>query len=400
MKLSVDMSIIPNLGAKLYEQDLMTVVVKECLQNSLDANASEVWLTIKDEGDGDFRVTIADNGDGILDFAKHMATIGGTYKNKEGSIGGFGVAKLAIMSMKSWKITSISGALSMDILLADQDIDTNEVTQNGTVVTGLCPNKYWQPERRISEWLQLCDFRGADVYLNGKLVVKKPMTEVSVLEKTILQYEGENYVVCRLNGLVMFKSQYYLQFQMDNGKGYIYDIETSLTPYDDGYPLNATRESLSKDSEHHASFNNVKETITTMRNNSMRMEKKLNDALFYSPKYDAYYSGDMEDSEIKSNLSLLKKWRKIVESVLDVCGYNPASYRYAIGSRHDCKAAYMPESEAFIIDTNSSTLDKADMLLVAIHEICHIKEEYHDADFVAEYQRLMHMIIIDKSLLK
>jgi hypothetical protein len=115
MKLSVDLSIIQMLGEKLYSQGKAMVFVKECLQNSLDANARNISVEFATEYNIDV-IKIIDDGDGIKDFQNHFATIGGSYKNKEGAIGGFGIAKLAIMAMDDWYVTSIQGTLTKDML--------------------------------------------------------------------------------------------------------------------------------------------------------------------------------------------------------------------------------------------------------------------------------------------
>ena len=65
MEFTIRRSIIKDLGAKLY-QDLALAVIRESVQNALDAGATRLDVTIPYSKNTEF--SIADNGKGITDL--------------------------------------------------------------------------------------------------------------------------------------------------------------------------------------------------------------------------------------------------------------------------------------------------------------------------------------------
>lgn len=80
--------------------DHMTALIREFLQNSIDAGATEVNFTL-DQNDRE--LTVIDNGCGMTEeiMEEALFKIGGSHKNV-GAVGGFGSAKLILLFQHEW----------------------------------------------------------------------------------------------------------------------------------------------------------------------------------------------------------------------------------------------------------------------------------------------------------
>jgi hypothetical protein len=97
---AMDKSLIRKLGAKMYEGDLSRVIVKEGMQNSIDAiRGVENGRVILDIDSYEKSFTVSDNGKGMSPevMANEFMDPGGSYK-EAGASGGFGLAKVGLFS--------------------------------------------------------------------------------------------------------------------------------------------------------------------------------------------------------------------------------------------------------------------------------------------------------------
>jgi hypothetical protein len=109
LDIKINQSIISILGRKLYQSEFSMVVLRELIQNSLDANSTAIKIDFSDN-----IMIVSDNGSGIEKIEGLLDTIGESIKDNTNleTIGGYGLAKLAIFGCKTWEFKSISGSFS------------------------------------------------------------------------------------------------------------------------------------------------------------------------------------------------------------------------------------------------------------------------------------------------
>ena len=93
-----------NCARKDYSNPLPFVWIREALQNSLDAGASHISITIGERG-----ISVVDNGCGMTadTIQDKLLTLGGTYKENN-SVGGFGKAKeILFFAWETWSIDTL-----------------------------------------------------------------------------------------------------------------------------------------------------------------------------------------------------------------------------------------------------------------------------------------------------
>jgi len=127
------------MGRKLYSSHPLLIVVREVIQNALDAAAArgvEPMITIAlDLSDNAVNVTCQDNGIGMSPevITNSFLTIGATNK-PDGSIGGFGIAAAAIMSCDEWSVHTLDWVLSHDDL-GKRPVRKSDTHVDGTVIS-------------------------------------------------------------------------------------------------------------------------------------------------------------------------------------------------------------------------------------------------------------------------
>jgi hypothetical protein len=194
--------------AKHEYYDYRTRLITELLQNSLDAGASEINLSVNPYG-----YVCEDNGRGMTKerMVSALLTMGGSDK-LSGSTGGFGAAKkLLLFAHKSFFIRS-NGTAVEGAGLTYHFVETKGV--NGTTVGAEFSNTddWTNLDVRAREFLAKCNFKGrCKVYVNGNLF--KDYNSASYV-KTVTglgeiyaskKEMGFNDVSVRHNGLFMFR---------------------------------------------------------------------------------------------------------------------------------------------------------------------------------------------------
>jgi len=111
-EITIDPRICQQIGEKLYSQPWETIWIRETLQNSLDARSTNIdyhFDTERRDGQLFYQMCCQDNGCGMTPetFIDYFLRVGASYKpDCVDPVGGFGIAKLAILAGSHWEIIS------------------------------------------------------------------------------------------------------------------------------------------------------------------------------------------------------------------------------------------------------------------------------------------------------
>ena len=395
-RIDVDLSVIGLMGDKLYSQTRPVVFIREVLQNSIDALASRIDVTVEGEDESWF-ITVEDNGTGIENFQKYFLTIGGsTKRDNSGTIGGFGIAKLSIMSMDEWSIQSKDGYVNKTILMSGGDIDHENSIDYGTVVKAECPRS-WSDYSKIESILKLTrtkskimiTFNGVEVTPYYEKHDVFAGEEVNYIDNTS-SYDG--YLIVRLNGLFMFADRLYVNSDDLRMKAYIYDMESYLSPYDDDYPLNANREEVIN-SDHISKIHSLRNAINRADNDNQKLNelKELNIRVYK----DYLLAGTLSVEEVKTIAPfIIKTWRRYVDQLHEFLDIQE-SYKVGLSNIESSRAFRYSDNNGVAYFINPSCLesdhDKGRILASAIHEVTH----YYESSHYEEYATLHTQITAD-----
>jgi hypothetical protein len=380
------------LGDKMYSQDQYFVLLRECMQNSLDAGATKV--TIKT--DFDEWISIEDDGCGMTkeQLLSTFLTVGGSNKlrNVE-TVGGFGIAKLAIFSCNDFEVISSGNRLTKEILVNHLQLQPVECVP-GTFVRlekkDLFP---YNSQNEVNWFLQSID-RNVEIILNGELVKFCPKTQFNasdvLLETGIEPWavhapKGEGYhcVMVRANGLPVFKSLIYEKTSMAQRMAFIYEVNTDLEPYDPLYPFTITRDQFNAESEDKKRFEKFKSALAAHFRNIQLMEEATKEALMYD---EAAGIWTMFNPTISAQtLALVKAYEKCIRLLFMLNGVSHEKVEYGlIGESALTKMGSYTDKpkegyDVFFINEMVKTPER--ILTIAIHEFTHRSNHEHYESF-------------------
>jgi len=184
---------------------------RECVQNAVDAGASEVWLSAQETADGVI-ASCTDNGRGMSEdtLINKFLVLGGTTKDSaSGTAGGFGKAKeLLVLPWLSWQVQSgemlVSGVgIQYDVSRADPI--------RGTKLSVLMPLDKCTQEHHATEFLKRCWLPNVTFHVGpdivkadrrpGKIVNELPGKVEIRHNKSI---ESDREFLVRVHGIYMF----------------------------------------------------------------------------------------------------------------------------------------------------------------------------------------------------
>lgn len=366
--LSIDPKIVSLLGNRLYTQDTGIIILRECLQNSIDAGATVISVEYSDNV-----LTIADNGIGITDFNAYMFTIGGTSKNGGGNVGGYGIAKLALLAQKEWYMQSQAGRIDHNSLATGQ-IDETDSIPHGCIVA--CKIGYIN----LGYLYDICALTvnsKVDITLNGELVECPILSPVESLpiKKWMDGKVMTNHIVVRLNGQYQFSD--YIFEECTDGIC-IYDITTTESPYSDLYPLSANRESIS-DNDIKSEYQQVKDCLTKMIKQLRISDEIAKQRIRNNGKY--YIGGgislrDLRDTSLMSNVRTYERYIRQLYAMDN----NNEDLNFLITDIGDFNAARVVTDGIVYYAINPDKckdMDKSEMFAIAIHEYTHNETSGH-----------------------
>ena len=397
MELQVDLGVVLLLGKDLYTQDRGMVFLRECMQNSLDAGSTRIDVRMigGEYGSHPITIEVEDDGCGIADYEKFFLTIGGSTKQKEaGSIGGFGIAKLAIIAMDDWKVYSKDGFIEREMLFSALNKD-DSVSYPGCKVVGHLEGGWYGAKRKMVNYLKMID-TDCHIFFNGE-EIQPYKTSVCVFSgkegeyrlKKIFDENGEviddDHIWVRLNGLPQYPKHY---FQPGHEACYLYDVKTDKLAYDEEYPLMPNREEFKSSSES-SLFHNTYMAFTNQIALEMKIQeindlnaRIVNGYVWLNGVDEAFWS----DS---ANSRIFYKFKEYCEYIINMRPDLFPRDRYMFGMTDEdiVKGQYLKTeidgNEVIALLINPVTVDGGNghILSVALHEVTHTQYSSHYDSF-------------------
>ena len=399
--LKIDMSVIMLLGRKLYTQNQYIVFVRETLQNSIDADATRIDITTNaltdPEGKEILKIQVIDNGDGISDFQKYFLTLGGSTKRTENNnmVGGFGIAKLAIMSMRNWSITSLDGTITRDILTEGLPIDKAR-SDKGCSIIAESDDFKWYYNEEIKDFLKLLNCR-AQIFYNSELIKPLNLENVTIenIPDGILKIvdgkleRSDNQVIVRLNGIPQFFKSVYMENEKNN---YIYDIQTNEDPYATNYPMNASREGLNEKTAEYSLLQTITNGLTRMSQEKTKAEKEIK-ANVRQISTNQVLAGNRTKKDLKTYAWHIKTYTRYLKQIAELMDDN-TNYLYGLTDDPQVAGMYASDKYAFFINPDHiQAMDKGNVLEIAMHEYAHTRHPNHYHEYSTFYGMIVQKVL-------
>ena len=394
--LKMDESIVLALGTKLYSQPLWWVLTKELMQNALDAGATNIYVTT----DFDKELEFLDDGNGMTkqELLDVFLTVGASDKIKTSqTIGGFGIAKLAIFSCDDFFVKSGKYGISKTMLLNHSSLKASQIKPiNGFHVYVEKKNLFrWNGEKELKWYLSAID-RDVNIYLNDELITKF-VPAITTIGSGTEQYSvippmsyGTYEVLVRANGLPLFKS--YISSPSGNdfpGIIVLYDIRTSSDPYSEDYPFNVTREAFSDNSDHVGKLSSITSKIGRSLNEIREVEITNKRNVFKDEEAELWYCFNPDVTE--KTLKALEWFKSRIKLLYMLNGEDCTCEFGIIGKEDEDKkiiASYQEEKDSGeVFYLSDSTYDRCEITAAAIHEFSHRKHQNHYEEFAREMTR-------------
>jgi len=399
-ELSINLEAIETMGEKLYPTNLGIVVLRELIQNSLDADATFIDIELGVDDNKIATLSVLDNGIGIADYNKYFLQIGNiSDQKKENSIGGFGMAKLALLSCTTLEVVSVGGYFNKTMLFNTEESIDESVTTQGTMITVTIPDNKtpWNYESYIRSYLKTIK---TDVTLifNEEEITHYELIDFYAKESKEIGFESEynnsdNEVVIRVNGLpTIYEYVYGL-----NGISLIYDIITKLNPNSGDYPLCTNRESLNKSWSGYQDYRLWLENIRASIEDQKELEKVRKAEIMAANYNNMLLSGGATKQQLRENIKLVKIYKKYVLAVLAIIDSdnNHDNIKFGITADNNTVAAYVSQVSGFFINPNCTLdSDKSKILSFAIHECAHWQGyDEHNIEFARSMTDITNKVL-------
>jgi len=274
--LSVDIRLLKLMGEKLYSGHPLWIVTRELLQNSRDAcitsNSPDSHIKITLEINPDYYIIICeDNGIGMSseDILNKFLCLGRSGKDNGDSVGGFGIAKAAILSCDEWVIESRDNYLD-DSMLGYSPIKKIEYRQGTKITVRLNKDNSWYENTNITRaigvvllseigvdtTLQVIDNHSDNSHIyscnNGFINGLKHKHEGDYWKMYLINLEDHselynpfiNKDIFRLNGLVQYIENVYSDRKTTIVTDFTITNDMNIRPEDKLYPFSMSRESI------------------------------------------------------------------------------------------------------------------------------------------------------------
>jgi hypothetical protein len=190
--------------------DRLTSLVREFLQNSVDAGATTIEFTTSDNS-----LTVRDNGRGIQAdrMVEALLTLGGSVKDGQ-SIGGYGIAKeILLFAHEAYEIRTLNSrvrgrVLAYELEIVEESFPGAEFTIRFSHLFGFDRSRFID---RARDYLNTCQLSAA-VFLDEQRIttdlrarkIDVPFAHGRVLSRRLPDGEKSSEIIVRAAGLTMF----------------------------------------------------------------------------------------------------------------------------------------------------------------------------------------------------
>lgn len=382
----INSDLIRMLGKKLYSLPHPVILVRELFQNAIDACSNSSKAKIEFTFDSNAHTIICkDTGIGMSEhiLLDVFLSIGSSYK-LGGSIGGFGIAKVAIFACVKWSVQTTCGYIDETL-----QFNPNFRTKVGTIVTcQLDDNDMYYHSYEAQKFICSSNWNSKQikVFFNDKPI--KPL-------KSIYEYATDSYTVSmskgienlrktnvfRIHGLTQFCGN---RYDNTDDINMVVDVECSYKPTDDKYPFNMSRESLESSIRHDINAR-IESILTDKYSNANKIadgNTKYTDKVIRGIALH-YYKPIGELNSLRN--------RRIAQLFFEICNIVPhdrLSGMPGLTNNPECIACISDKTQCYINPDNIKFESIEGLILVlwhiACHEIAHQTEDYHNEGFTSQ----------------
>jgi hypothetical protein len=271
--MTVDPRLLTLIGKKLYSSNPLPIVVRELLQNARDACIRKgivprIYIEIIANSNTSVDVYVEDNGIGMTEeqLLNDFLCLGNTSKMDDSeAVGGFGIAKAALMRNKKWSVQSLDNFIDESYVYEGKDILKVTDAVDGTRISVHIDE--FVPTWAFIQALQMIYLSEVDITLEAKFLhydkfvddhagwhgaeltfkEEQGMWLARTFDKMMLVFgehtsselKGKTFV--RLAGLLQFIIPSYGDRQFN----IMIDLSPEKRPDDTDYPLTMSREGFS-----------------------------------------------------------------------------------------------------------------------------------------------------------
>lgn len=237
--------------SKLEYSNWMQAIFREAIQNSVDANASLINIDYYKMDNQKINLTFSDNGSGMsLDILLNiLLTMGGSKKDNEDAIGGFGYAKSILFFAHDEYVIKTN-----DIILKGEG-GNYSYTEGNPIVKGtefniIIENDYYHTNieninQYLKEIIEFSCFNKVKFIINGEKNLYKSKnfnfelsSDLGEIKFSDNGYSNYSDLWIRINGLAMFKHSVY---QREKQSSFLGVLDLNKSPLES---LTANRDGL------------------------------------------------------------------------------------------------------------------------------------------------------------
>lgn len=406
--------LIKLLGEKLYDSPLYWILVRELIQNAVDASGKSdpVYVNIdfpyRSWSEEVFSLMVEDEGCGMDEetLINVFLCIGGS-KKVDGSTGGFGIAKVALFNADTWRVETTANTIDQSLEL------TSSKERKGTAVMAVLNRVLMYGSQRRRLGLLLYGNNVPNLVVDGEKVEPyKPTGRIhrAEVEGVSYTYRTANainlpnkldespvsgYILYRINGLVQ-AVEYGGEDLANAEKNLVVDFPNiGYRPTDKNYPFSMSREKPAADvgAEIRGYLNTLaKDTISTMVDDGRGDSTEK----WWENPNTGLLSHTYGSRKLRPDLTqrrMAKLWGMILETILPT-----TVFRVGVTDDPTCAAFHTRwhDQDAFVLNVGAALLEmmwaveREDSLALvmglwhlACHEAAHTKFPHHDEKFTS-----------------
>jgi hypothetical protein len=227
----------------------------------------------------------------------------------------------------------------------------------------------WNFESMVKGFLSQIERKNLEIFYNGEKINQPDYTciQFGTIEEKTLQCSKNGNVIVRVNGMPTFE-----QWIRNLNTTIFFDYHVSMSPYDEGYPLSANRDSFVESSDEYKNFKSRIQAIEEKIEKDSELAETIHkENTITKWRNKEYFSlGDIKKSDYDQNTMLIYTYERYISQISNLMWRDVTGCHFGLtDGSNDEMATYNPSLNAFRIKKGIE--EKAEILTVSIHEFVH-----------------------------